>query len=255
MVKKFSVDCDFSGTKHKVDFYVGNPAEGNHPLSFQSKWLAENRHGHIPEDLMNTFSQINDISTQNKVPFEDLLEYISNEEQRKDRCIEDYNAASEFSGNQDLEQDLEADDEEDEEFKPSKKSKMQKGSAIMEQGANPLRQEQILREKYSAVQGENASSDIGEKSFKAQNPTIIEENGIKKPKRKKGEAPINDEGLQSPLKHQRDSATLNPAKHQRKQLEMAYKKAEAAKKQKTDAHPSSSRAEPVVTKSNINEKD
>ena len=255
MVKKFSVDCNFSGTKHKVDLYVGNPAEGNHPLSFQSKWLAENRHGHIPEDLMNTFSQINDISTQNKVPFEDLLEYISNEEQRKDRCVEDYNAASEFSGNEDLEQDLEADDEEDEEFKPSKKSKMQKGSAIMEQGANPLRQEQILREKYSAVQGENASSDIGEKSFKAQNPTIIEENGIKKPKRKKGEAPINDEGLQSPLKHQRDSATLNPAKHQRKQLEMAYKKAEAAKKQRTDTHPSSSRAEPVVTKSNINEKD
>ena len=36
---------------------------------------------------------------------------------------------------------------------------------------------------------------------------------------------------------------------------MAYKKAEAAKGKRTDTHPSSSRAEPVVTKAILNEKD
>ena len=189
MVKILVLIAIFSGTKHKVDFYVGNPAEKS-LYHFQSKWLAENRHGHIPEDLMNTFSQINDISTQNKVPFEDLANILAMKNKEKDRCVEDYNAASEFSGNQYLEQDLEADDERMKNFKPSKKSKMQKGSAIGAAGCKSIKtRANSARKILQQFKVRTPLLILVEKSFKAQNPTIIEENGIKKPKRKKGRSP------------------------------------------------------------------
>ncbi len=211
MVKKFTAQCDFNGQKRPFTLYIGQPNKGAHPLAFQSKWLAKNYLGKIPQDIMDAFKDIASIAEKNKVPFDDLCSYVIDQLNLSESLASDFSQGSALSAKNDEDSEDDEDDVgDDKTTKPAKTSKMQKGSTVIEQGANPLKQEQILREKYSANHPENAGSDPGEKSFKPQNPTMIEENGALKPKRKKGEAPIADEGMQSPLKHKRDDARFNP---------------------------------------------
>ena len=203
MVKEFTAKCDFNGEKHPVKFYVGDPAEGSHPLAFQSNWLAQNRFGNVPHDIMEAFKKISDIAQKHKVPFVDLCSYVIDELKDSENFISDFNKATEFCGAPSVKE--EDNDEDDEEIgvKSSKTSKMQKGSGVVEQGANPQRQEQILQEKYASKQVDNASTDPNVISGGPKDPNIIEESGVKKKKQKKGEAPIADEGMQNPLKHKR----------------------------------------------------
>jgi hypothetical protein len=76
MVKKFTANCDFGGQKSPVTLYVGNPSPGSHPLNFQSKWLASFRRGVIPSEIMDSFAKLAEISERNRVPFEDLCDYV-----------------------------------------------------------------------------------------------------------------------------------------------------------------------------------
>jgi len=79
MVKKFTADCDFGGKKSPVTLYIGNPAIGSHPLAFQNKWLAKDRGGAVPGEIMDSFSKLKDISEKNKVSFEELCAYVIEE--------------------------------------------------------------------------------------------------------------------------------------------------------------------------------
>ncbi|OFW80162.1 MAG: hypothetical protein A2887_06940 [Alphaproteobacteria bacterium RIFCSPLOWO2_01_FULL_40_26] len=79
MVKKFTANCDFGGRKSPVTLYVGNPSTGSHPLNFQNKWLADNKGGSVPSEIMSSFSKLAEISEKNRVSFEDLCAYVIDE--------------------------------------------------------------------------------------------------------------------------------------------------------------------------------
>ncbi len=97
MVKKFTANCDFGGQKAPVDLYIGTPAVGSHPLAFQSKWLASTKRGTIPQEIMTSFAKLVEISEKNRVPFEDLCEYVINELRSKNTIATDADKATEIS--------------------------------------------------------------------------------------------------------------------------------------------------------------
>lgn len=97
MVKKFTTDCDFGGQKVPVTLYVGTPSlEAPHPLHFQSKWLS-GRGGVIPPDVMNSFAKLKEIADKNRVPFENLCEYVINEIKSSNSLKTDARQASALS--------------------------------------------------------------------------------------------------------------------------------------------------------------
>ncbi len=82
-MKKFSVPCDFGGTKAPFDFYIGEPKDGNHPLQNQSSWLAANRGGTVPAEVMENFAKILKLAQENGVSFEELCAYAIEANQLK----------------------------------------------------------------------------------------------------------------------------------------------------------------------------
>lgn len=74
-MKKFSVPCDFNGTKSPFVVYIGNPKDDHHPLHFQADWLSKERGGTIPPEVMDSLSKLLDLAKKNGVPFEDLCVY------------------------------------------------------------------------------------------------------------------------------------------------------------------------------------
>jgi hypothetical protein len=79
MVKKFTVECDFSGARFPVTFYIGEAAVGSHPIGFQSKWLSRTRGGEVPEKLMESLEKLKEIADKNKVSFEELSSFVIQE--------------------------------------------------------------------------------------------------------------------------------------------------------------------------------
>jgi len=79
MTSKFTVPCDFSGNKSPVTFYVGDAKQYEHPIGFQSKWLAEERGGTVPKELMDSLAKLKEISDKHKVNFEELCAYVIEE--------------------------------------------------------------------------------------------------------------------------------------------------------------------------------
>ena len=79
MTKKFTYLCDFGGQKSPVTFYIGDAAKGSHPIGFQSTWLAKNKAGIVPKDLMDSLAKLKEIADTQKVSFEDLCEYVIKE--------------------------------------------------------------------------------------------------------------------------------------------------------------------------------
>jgi hypothetical protein len=103
MVKKFTTNCDFGGQKAPVHFYVGNPSLGTHPLNFQSRWLANNRGGNIPNEIMESFQRIADIAVKNRLPFEDLCAYVIDELNSNNSLANDVKKASALSASKNSE--------------------------------------------------------------------------------------------------------------------------------------------------------
>lgn len=97
MVKKFTTNCDFSGKKYPVTFFIGDPMVGVHPLAFQSNLLNKEKGGSIPNDIMESFSKLKDIADRNNVSFEELCSFVIDEINAKNNLVEDYNAATEIS--------------------------------------------------------------------------------------------------------------------------------------------------------------
>ena len=79
MVKKFNYICDFNGTKHPVTFYVGHAAKDSHPIGFQAQWLSKTRGGKVPKELMDALEKIKELADAQKVPFDELCEYVLDE--------------------------------------------------------------------------------------------------------------------------------------------------------------------------------
>ncbi|GHU26559.1 hypothetical protein FACS1894152_1400 [Bacilli bacterium] len=75
MVKKFTIACSFNGAAAETDFYVGSPMASKHPIEFQAKWLADNKGGSVPSDVMDAIAKIRDIADNNNASFEDLCFY------------------------------------------------------------------------------------------------------------------------------------------------------------------------------------
>lgn len=73
-MKKFTIPCDFTNGSTPFELYIGDPKEDNHPLSNQSNWLASERGGKIPQNVMDAMAHLHDVAKQHGVPFEELAE-------------------------------------------------------------------------------------------------------------------------------------------------------------------------------------
>ena len=74
-MKVFKIPCDFNGQKIPFNIYVGHPAPDKHPLANQSQWLATERQGSIPQEVMDSFQKLLEIANENGVSFEELCVY------------------------------------------------------------------------------------------------------------------------------------------------------------------------------------
>lgn len=74
-MKKFTVPCNFGGVKSPFTIYIGNPEDKHHPLHFQADWLAKERGGNIPTEVMDSIAKLKDLADKNNVSFEELCVY------------------------------------------------------------------------------------------------------------------------------------------------------------------------------------
>lgn len=84
-MKKFTITCDFGGTQAPFSIYIGDPHPEHHPLHFQAEWLASNRGGTIPGDVMDSVERLYKLSKKNKVSFEELCVYALGSDEDKER--------------------------------------------------------------------------------------------------------------------------------------------------------------------------
>ncbi|MDA0782524.1 MAG: DUF2610 domain-containing protein [Rickettsiales bacterium] len=84
MVKKFTVPCDFGGTRAPFTIYIGEPESTHHPLHFQAEWLGKNRGGNIPADIMDSIAKLYELSKKNNVSFEELCVYAISDQVNDD---------------------------------------------------------------------------------------------------------------------------------------------------------------------------
>ncbi|MBU6140076.1 MAG: DUF2610 domain-containing protein [Proteobacteria bacterium] len=101
MPKKFTAKCNFGDQEIPVDLYVGDPAIGSHPLAFQAKWLSTTKRVLVPPQIMKSFAKLVDISERNRVPFEDLCEYVIAELRSASAIAEDAKKATAISNKKD----------------------------------------------------------------------------------------------------------------------------------------------------------
>ena len=74
-MKKFTINCDFSGNISPFTIYIGDPEPEHHALHFQAEWLSKTRGGTIPGEVMEALSTIKDLADKNDVSFEELCVY------------------------------------------------------------------------------------------------------------------------------------------------------------------------------------
>jgi RNA polymerase-interacting CarD/CdnL/TRCF family regulator len=78
MVKKFDLNCIVNQQELPISFYVGDPQETSHPIGHQMKYLGQ-RGVSVPEDVVKSLTDLNEIAKRNRVPFEHLLQYVTDE--------------------------------------------------------------------------------------------------------------------------------------------------------------------------------
>ncbi|MES2214657.1 MAG: DUF2610 domain-containing protein [Pseudomonadota bacterium] len=74
-MKKFTINCDFSGQIAPFTIYIGEPEPTHHPLHFQGDWLSKTRGGTIPPQVMDAVSKLKILAEKNQVSFEELCVY------------------------------------------------------------------------------------------------------------------------------------------------------------------------------------
>ncbi len=96
MVKKFSLNCKVGMVDSMIDFYVGNPQETSHPIGYQMKYLSQ-KGVIIPENVVTSMASLNEIAKRNRIPFEDLLEYVGDQLNSEDAVHNAFNKFNEIS--------------------------------------------------------------------------------------------------------------------------------------------------------------
>lgn len=94
-MKKLTLNCKFSSGTSPVSFYIGDSAQDRHPIDFQSKWLAKNYGGKVPEEIMDSLRNLKEISQRNRVSFEELCEYVFEEVSANKEIMEERNFSKE----------------------------------------------------------------------------------------------------------------------------------------------------------------
>ena len=79
MVKKITVNCDFSGTPYPIAFYIGDSPVSTNPIGAQARWLNQERGGNVPPKLMESLDKIKRISDEHNIPFEILYDHVVKE--------------------------------------------------------------------------------------------------------------------------------------------------------------------------------
>jgi len=78
MVRKFELNCLVNQQELPISFYVGDPQETSHPIGYQMKYLTQ-KGVTVPEDIVKSITDLNEIAKRNRVPFEELLQYVTDE--------------------------------------------------------------------------------------------------------------------------------------------------------------------------------
>ena len=87
MVKELTINCKFKTASAPVTFYIGDPSDDNHPVHFQSKWLSEKKGGTVPQEILDSFSELQKIASKNHVSFQELCSFVIEELNNKNVAI------------------------------------------------------------------------------------------------------------------------------------------------------------------------
>ena len=96
MVRKFSLNCKVGTAEMALNFYVGDPQETSHPIGYQMKYLTQ-RGVAIPENVINSMASLNEIAKKNHIPFEDLIQFVTDELNSEDTVKSAFNRFNEIS--------------------------------------------------------------------------------------------------------------------------------------------------------------
>ena len=96
MAKKFDLNCIVNQQELPISFYVGDPQETSHPIGHQMKYLGQ-KGVTVPEDIVKSLTDLNEIAKRNRVPFEHLLQYVTDELNSGDDARNAFNKFNEIS--------------------------------------------------------------------------------------------------------------------------------------------------------------
>ena len=96
MVRKFELNCLVNQQELAISFYVGDPQETSHPIGYQMKYLSQ-KGVSVPEDIVKSLSSLNEIAKKNRVPFEELFQYVADELNSGDVARNAFNKFNEIS--------------------------------------------------------------------------------------------------------------------------------------------------------------
>ena len=96
MVRKFELNCIVNQQELPISFYVGDPQEMSHPIGYQMKYLSK-KGVSVPENIVNSLSSLNEIAKKNRVPFEELFQYVSDQLNSGDSIKNAFNKFNEIS--------------------------------------------------------------------------------------------------------------------------------------------------------------
>lgn len=74
-MKKLVINCNFGGQIAPFTVMIGQPKPDQHPLHFQANWLSTERGGVIPAEVMDSITQLVELSKKYQVPIEELVVY------------------------------------------------------------------------------------------------------------------------------------------------------------------------------------
>jgi hypothetical protein len=96
MVRKFSLNCKVGQQETTINLYVGDPQDTSHPIGYQMKYLSQ-KGVSVPENIVNSLSSLNEIAKRNRVPFEELFQYVSDQLNSEDAVKNAFSKFNEIS--------------------------------------------------------------------------------------------------------------------------------------------------------------
>ncbi|KJV75383.1 Uncharacterised protein [Orientia tsutsugamushi] len=90
-MKKLVINCNFGGQIAPFTVMIGQPKPDQHPLHFQANWLSTERGGVIPAEVMDSITQLVELSKKYQVPIEELVVYALGSAQGNNNTATDNN--------------------------------------------------------------------------------------------------------------------------------------------------------------------